>query len=281
MAHFSIKLTVYLIILISSSQIISARAGSFYHQQNQYRGFYWFESPAKTKPSTARTAAQLPAPLAAAEAVTEFKQQLEEARDQMLAVAFNPATSLLLKRQAVINYRRLEARMWQGAESLVEASEMANFTEPTLSDNHAQPTNVFGIKLQRQIAEQQKAITILEFAQDFDLLLFVSDTCPYCQEFMPVLQHFISQYHYQLEITSLTGKAGQVAEKLGITKVPTLIAIKKDGRLLFEVSRGMISAAELENNILLAKKYVAELDVSKSSKIGQKHYANATWRLTK
>ena len=112
---------------------------------------------------------------------------------------------------------------------------------------------------------------VLEFAKEFDLLLFADESCRYCREFAPVLKRFVDQHHFQLDVASLDSKAGSIAKSLGINSIPTLVAIKKDGSLLFEVSRGVVSTSQLEANILLASKYSKELKAtSKQGKHGVK-----------
>jgi thiol-disulfide isomerase/thioredoxin len=146
---------------------------------------------------------------------------------------------------------------------IIKNATSANFINPEIADNQNHPTNVFGVKLQRQVEAEQNIVAIIGFAKEFDLLLFADESCRYCREFAPVLKRFVNQHHFQLDIASLDSKAGNIAKSLGITSIPTLVAVKKDGFLLFEVSRGVVSTSELEANILLASKYSQELAVKK------------------
>ena len=250
-----------LITLFIFFQLIAVNAhakGSFFEQSNQYKGFYWFER--EQKPSQNNTQEyQMPTVEEAAASIEARKKTLDDARNQMVAVGFDQDAPLSAKRQAVINYKKLEMGMWDGALSLVDASDMANFTNPEIADNQTQPTNVFGVKLQRQVEAEQNIVAIMEFAKEFDLLLFADESCRYCREFAPVLKRFVEQHHFQLDVASLDSKAGDIAKSLGITSIPTLVAIKKDGSLLFEVSRGVVSTSQLEASILLASKYSKEL----------------------
>lgn len=236
-----------------------ASFASFFDQTERYRGFYWFETKEQPEKHIKEKEYKMPTPEEATTYIETIKKRLDEARSQMIAVNFDPTAPLEAKRQAVITYKRLELGMWDGAMSMADSSEMANFTNPELADNYQQPTNVFGVKLKRQIDSEKDALKIMEFAGEFDLLLFTSDSCPYCMEFAPVLQRFVNEYHFQLDTTTLDGEVGGIAMSLGIRVTPTLVAVKKDGSQAFEISRGMISSSELEANILLAKKYSEEL----------------------
>ena len=179
-----------LITLFIFFQLIAANAnakGSFFEQSNQYKGFYWFER--EQKPSQNNTQEyQMPTAEEAAASIEARKKTLDEARNQMVAVGFDQDAPLSAKRQAVINYKKLEMGMWDGALSLVDASDMANFTNPEIADNQTQPTNVFGVKLQRQVEAEQNIVSIMEFAKEFDLLLFADESCRYCREFAPYLR---------------------------------------------------------------------------------------------
>jgi conjugal transfer pilus assembly protein TraF len=250
-----------LITLFIFFQVIAANARAregFFDQSNQYKGFYWFER--EQKPSQKNTQEyQMPTAEEAAASIEARKKTLDDARNQMVAVGFDQDAPLSAKRQAVINYKKLEMGMWDGALSLVDASDMANFTNPEIADNQTQPTNVFGVKLQRQVEAEQNIVSIMQFAKEFDLLLFADESCRYCREFAPVLKRFVEQHHFQLDVASLDSEAGSIAKSLGITSIPTLVAIKKDGSMLFEISRGVVSMSGLEANILLASKYSKEL----------------------
>ncbi len=236
-----------------------SNAGGFFDQSNQYKGFYWFEKKQSSVQENTKTEYQFPTATEAAASIEARKKELDDARNQMIAVGFDQDAPLSAKRQAVINYKRLEAGMWDGALSLVDASDMANFMNPELADNQTQPTNVFGVKLKRQVEAEQNIVSIMEFAKEYDLLLFADESCKYCREFAPVLKRFVDQHHFALDVASLDSKAGSIARSLGITSIPTLVAVKKDGSLLFEVSRGVVSASQLEANILLATKYSEEM----------------------
>lgn len=252
-----------MIIFVLSLNSLVAQASGFLNQQNKYRGFYWFDDLQINKHEQAIQQYQIPTPSEAALAIEERKKSLDDARNQMIAVGFDQNAPEQVKREAILAYKKLEIEMWNGALSLVGASDMANFTNPEIVDNLAQPTNVFGVKLKRRVEAEQSALSILEFAKDFDLLLFEKANCPYCKDFAPVLTRFVGDNNFKLDVASLESNAGSVAKSLGITSVPTLVAVKKDGSQVFEISRGMISLPELENNILLAQKYSLEMTKNK------------------
>jgi len=229
----------------------SAFAGGFFERANQYKGFYWFDD-LRNEASKKEAAYQMPSAEQATQEIEQRKQRLDDTRNQMIAVGLDKNAPASALRDSIIAYKKLELGMWNSALRLSDSSDMANFTNPELSDNLQQPTNVFGVKLKRKLDEQQVNLTIMEFAKDFDLVLFSSASCPYCKSYTPVVKHFVAEHKFQLDITTLDGKAGRLAVALGINAVPTLVAIKKDGTQMMEITRGMYSGSGLANQIKLA-----------------------------
>ena len=106
---------------------------------------------------------------------------------------------------------------------------------------------------------------IKELAKSFDLVLFFEPTCKYCALLSPVLKTFGEQYGFNIESVSSSGarheyfktaKATGLANQLGITAFPTVIAISHDSKTAFELIRGYVSLSELEEYSLLAIKYL-------------------------
>jgi thioredoxin-like negative regulator of GroEL len=176
----------------------------------------------------------------------------------MLATSLDPNSSELDIRKTIINYKTIEEKMWESTTKLSNAFEMANFVNPDLNNNLEAPTNVYAVKIKRDLEEELNKELIREFAKKYDFVLFAESYCKYCVAFEPVFKDFAADFNFKYEITSLKSEAGKIAMKLGVSSVPTLIAVKKDGKFAFEVSRGMLSRSGLEETIILAKKYSDE-----------------------
>lgn len=256
-----------LIILVVTSPV-SASADGFFSKTNEYKGFYWFEDEQGVNKNNEHPDNSYQAPtVEEAKALIEArKQQLDEARSRMLAIGFDKNAPSSVLRQAIITYKKLEEQMWDGAFRMSNAFEMANFTHPELADGIKQPTNVYGVKIQRRMQEQENRQLIAAFAQNFDLVLFAEDNCLYCRKFKPVVQDFASSHNFKLEQAALNSPAGKMAQLLGINSVPTLVVVKKDGTQVFELSRGMTTISGLENSILLATRYSKELALKSNHK---------------
>lgn len=253
--RFSINIIFFSLVII---QNVYAGVGGFYKEENKYRGFYWFEDQKSQERSQSSAEFLYPSPEEATRAIEARKKALDDARSQMVELGFRKDVPPKILRQAIVKYKKLEAEMYDGAIALVHSSEMANFTNPEIANVTEYPTNVFANKIKRSAEEQQRITTVKEFAKNFDLLLFVEEGCPYCKFFKPVITHFAKEHGFALDIASLESREGKIAQNLGISSVPTLVAVRKDGKELFEITRGAATISELETSILLAKAYSEE-----------------------
>jgi conjugal transfer pilus assembly protein TraF len=248
---------VILILILATTYETRANVGHFYQGKDRYRGFYWFEDKAFLQESKTKEH-HIPTPLEAEKAIEARRKQMDNARNQMIELAFRKDTPPQLLREAIVKYKKLEQEMYDGTIRLSNSSDMANFTNPEIADQIELPTNVFANKIKRKVAEEEKIKTIKEFAQHFDLVLFASDDCPYCKAFLPVVTGFAKEYGFTLSVTGLDTPQGKIAPKLGIKAVPTLVAISKDASELFELARGFISLSELHDNAVLGHSYSME-----------------------
>ena len=253
------------VIIISLLAAPSCFAGSFFEGKDRYKGFYWFEQGDK-KPKNKLVEYEMPSAEVAKMMIEERRSKMDEARDIMVAVGLDQNAPESAKREAIIAYKKLEMPMWDGAIAMSKASDMANVVNPALADNLKNPTNVFGVKLKRKVESEKNELAIRELAKDFDLILFEEGNCPYCQQFKPVIRDFATNYQFKLSSLTLASKEGLAAKQLGVSAVPTVIIVAKDGSSAFELSRGMVSQSELVNNTVLASQYTKEM----SSNINKK-----------
>jgi conjugal transfer pilus assembly protein TraF len=249
-----------LISLFIFFQLVASTANAnqnFFEQR--YRGWLWFENKEKASadsPRNQNNRASDITPLEAKEEIEQFAKELEELKFMMLA---RPSP------ENVKAYRDKEKQMWDQADDLHEAWDMANLLYPEQRDLINNPVNVHGVKAKRAIQEEENTQKIKALAKDFDLVLFFSDSCKYCALLSPVLKNFGEQYGFHIDAISATGSkheyfktanAPQLIESLGISAFPTIIAVSHDSKTAFELIRGYVSASELEEYSLLAAKYL-------------------------
>ncbi len=261
MRNYQAILVLFLILLPEVS-----KAQGFLNDQ-RYRGWLFFEKkdvikkPTKQIQSLDQTAR--PSEITPEEA----KAEIEQFSRELDALKF-----MMLARPTVENvkaYRDKEKLLWAHAEVLESAWEMANLLYPEQRDLINNPVNVHAVKAKRQIEAEEKGNKIKGLAQQFDLVLFFSSSCRYCELFSPVLKSFAEQYGFKVEAVSSDGSKHQyfktsidttLAERLGITAFPTVIAISHDSKTAFELIRGYVSISELEEYSILAHKYLEQQD---------------------
>ncbi len=214
------------------------------------RGWFWFEDSNQKQESLEIT------PEHANILIEQMKKELDDARSIAL---INPTP------KTVAAYKYLEQKMWQNAMKVYKAHEMAKFMYPSLMSSD--PTNVQGVRIKRQIEEDETNTQILKFSKDFSFVIFRSSSCKYCRGFEPILAEFASKYGFQVEAVSVDDKASEffktknssnLANALNITALPTVIAVHKSKPIVFEFVRGMVSFSQLQQQAGLAVKYLQE-----------------------
>ena len=238
--------------------VATANAKSDFFEQ-RYRGWFWFEEKADNVNNIIGSQNKQTSDITPAEAkaeIEQFAKELEELKFMMLA---RPSP------RNVRAYREKEKQMWDQADALHEAWDIANLLYPEQRDLINNPVNVHAVKVKRAIKEEENTQKIKELAKDFDLVLFFSDSCKYCTLLSPVLKNFAERYGFHIDAISATGSKHEyfktavfpeLIEGLGITAFPTVIAISHDSKTAFELIRGYVSGSELEEYTLLAAKYL-------------------------
>lgn len=217
----------------------------------RYRGWFWFENK-QDKDGSLR---EKISPTEAKKETENLRIQMDEKRHVMIA---RPSA------KNVVEYIKLEQKMWDRALKLDEAFREAKFKYPEYFDKLDNPTNVHAVKFKRKLERDKGAYKIRDFASKYDLILFTSKDCKYSKIFAPALKKFAEQYGFVVEEVSIQGsptglfrgrKLPDLASRLGVKNTPVTIAISKDGLKAFEMIRGYASIAELEEYSQLALNY--------------------------
>jgi thiol-disulfide isomerase/thioredoxin len=221
----------------------------------RYRGWFWFEQAQeiKTKRNDNITSEE------AAKEIEDLRINMDQTRNIMIT---RPTS------KNVLNYIKLEQKMWSRALKLDEAFREAKFKYPEYFDKLSDPTNIHAVKFKRKIEREKLEKNIRSFASKYDLVLFSKEDCKYSKSFSPVLQKFGSEYGFLVEEVSIKGeltgyfvgkKIPNLAAKLGIKETPTIVAISKKGDKAFEMIRGYASISELQEYTELANNYGEEI----------------------
>ena len=260
-----IMLLVLSILLMFFARESFAANGSFYNQDNMYRGFYWFEEPEekpKRKEKNILTNNQQilenMTPELAKRRIEERRKRLNEAKAMMMEYAFSGAPSELIY-EYIRKYKELETEMFDGSISLGRASQIVAFTNPEFADRINNPVNALGNKIKRKQEADQRKQKVKLFASKYDLVLFEKINCPYCRKFAPIFERFTSLYGFTYEKTYLSDQKNKsLLAKLAIDGAPTVVAVSKDGSDAFELARGSLTISEIEEMVEIAMDYLDE-----------------------
>lgn len=244
-------------LMIISALLPQTSTGQGFLDAQRYRGWLWFEDAWPLRPNDP----------AAALTPQQAKAEIDQFARELAALKF-----LMLARPTPFNvraYRDKEQLMWRQAERLHDSWDMANLLYPEQRDLINNPVNVHSVKARRRQIEITNVKAIKNLARNFNLVLFFKADCPYCQLLSPVLKSFGQQYGFNIEAASAGGNAKhpyfrtvpafKLSERLSIKAFPTIVAVSNDGKIAFELIRGLVSISELEEYSLLAIRYLQTL----------------------
>lgn len=260
-------LALIIIIFFTSSSLQCASANDF--SSERYLGWYWFEEKTPVVPSKDDSNNESQAAITSLQAKAEIEQFAKELEDLKFMMLARPSV------ENVKAYRDKEKLMWMQAMALHEAWDMANLLYPDQRDLINNPVNVHAVKAKRELVRSQDGEKIKQLAKEFDLVLFFDPNCSYCKLLSPVLAHFAEQYGFNIEAISTTNVKHELfktaniqglAQSLGITAFPTVIAISHDEKDAFELIRGYVSISELEEYSLLMIRHLESRKTSKTPK---------------
>lgn len=238
-------------------------------ERRRYRGWIWFEQKKLENEQRQKQHKELAQNINPDEAKEELERFKEEMDDKRAIMMTRPTA------ETVRDYMEMEAKMWEDAFALEKAHREAKFKYPHLFDKAKEPTNVHAVKFKRNIDAKAKEEKVESFAKEFDLVLFSKANCSYCHEFAPALKNFSEKYGFNTEEISMEGPMTglfngkhmpALGKVLGIEVTPTVVAVSKDGKHAFELIRGYVTVAEMEEYAELASSYAKGLKNRKNKK---------------
>ena len=225
------KIIFHLLLLLTQNAI----ASDFY--EDSERGWYYYEQ--QQKKAASKTKQSQFQSLDVMGKLDMIKQELEYRKASLVIhPTLDNARKYIEFQNTVFNNASEVSRIWQ----------VALLKYPELDNKVKNPINAKAIEIKH--AEDSKDIDrkIIEFAKNFELILFKTESCSYCKAFMPVIVEFVSIYNFKILHLDINSP---IAGKLNVTSTPTLIAYNKQNNIYLPVARGFTSFDELKNNIIL------------------------------
>ncbi|MCA0253870.1 MAG: conjugal transfer protein TraF [Proteobacteria bacterium] len=264
---FKIILFVITLLLLLSG---TARASENFFEQ-RHRGWLWFDERAKEELEQDQETQQSAMPtMAQMEQAKAENEQFSKELELLKHLAIRYPENL----QYITLYKLKEKEMMDKAVVLGTNWLMANFLNPDIVDELANPQNIYGRDLKNSNQKQSNNQILKTLTQKIELFVFRQEACTYCDTLEKHLQTFATNYGFAVEAVSpdssisryfKTYSSPEIISQLQLTVMPTVIAVVNDTRERFELARGAVSVADLEDKALLLAKYLGVLGQTKQA----------------
>ena len=231
----------------------------FYDQR--YRGWLWFEEEQMltTKKDHSQQSNVRPTKEEMQQAKTEneeFEQELLLRRHMMIRYPKNI--------EYVRFYKEKENEMLDAMNTLGKSFAMAIFLYPELADQLKSPQNMYGRGAKRDYKQQIDNARVANLVDKIELFVFRQDNCVHTPILEKHLNGFALKYGFKVEAVTQDNSQSMyfktynnkdLVDKLAQGIMPTVIAVTKDSSLRFELARGAVSIADLEEKAALMSMY--------------------------
>lgn len=241
-------------------------ANNFFEQR--YRGWLWFEDKPKLERQKERIQNQLKhnsqEPTIedmkqAKEENERFKEELELHRHLMVRYPDNI--------EYVRKYKEKENEMLDKSMTLAKSFAMTNFLYPDITDQLELPQNMYGRKIYKELEQQAHDKKVKFMASKLELFVFRKEGCIYCDTLEKHLYTFANKHNFNVEAVSVdasdsgyfkTHHDQDLIQQLKLEVMPTVIAVFVDTKERFELARGAVSTANLEDACVMLFDYLEE-----------------------
>ena len=222
------------------------------------KGWLWYEedniAPKETKPLQ-QEANKITRASKAEVRNNLLKQELDDA----MQIALNDPTL-----QNVTKAQRLQKKVMDRSSDFADMWSLASLLDLHTNNNNQNP-NV----IHQQIAKQEKhenfSFELNKMSQNFGLVLYVIESCLYCQKFAPIVKKLQDETNFQVLAISKEGKAygpflgakdvsGIMAYLNPQNFAPILYLVSKDSKQIVPVARGLTDLEQLKENIMQVRK---------------------------
>ena len=241
-------------------QLITSTAnakGDFFEQR--YRGWLWFNERAKEQEELAEEN-QAPT-IAQMEQAKKENEEFSKELDLLKHLAIRYPENL----EYIKLYKLKEKEMMDNAQILGMNWLMANFLNPDIVDELANPQNIYGRDIKTQQQQFDDKAILKELATKIELFVFRQEGYPHCPTLEKHLNSFATKYGFKVEAISpnhsqsqyfKTHTSPELIQALELKIMPTVIAVVNEGRQRFELARGGVSVVDIEEKALLLAKHL-------------------------
>lgn len=223
--------------------------GSFYDRRSE--GWFWYnDPPLEEEPQKPEISKEESSPPSASQKLATYKKSLEE---KLHTALMDPTY------ENIEAYMTQQKDMTQRSETFAKNWQRVVLTQPHLNHETVYPTAQYARHVQEDVHRKKKEDVIRSLSNRFGLFYFFKGDCAYCTSFSPIVKMFSEKYDWDVLAVSLDGTRHDLfqtlpnngmAEELGVSALPALIAYAPDTQELIPVSYAMTSLDRLEDNIM-------------------------------
>lgn len=125
---------------------------------------------------------------------------------------------------------------------------------PELNVRKDVPTINPAIKKTFELQREEEKKVLREIGENFGLIVFVKEGCPYCEIQLSIMKYFTSQ-GIPVKVVDVS-KDDRAVSRFGIEVVPTIILVHKESGNYFPIAVGATSASELYQRIATISGYL-------------------------
>ncbi|MCC8399456.1 MAG: conjugal transfer protein TraF [Rickettsia endosymbiont of Platyusa sonomae] len=228
---------------------------------NKPQGFLWYnEEQMQESPSHFRSKLS-----------SEVKQEPHDQRIEALKQQFNRSQRIALDNptlENVIKAQRLQKQIMEKSQKFAAMWQLATLIDPSLTNSN-EPVNSLHKRLYQELLEQNNGQKLRILAENWGLILQVSDNCPYCHAFVPIVQQFANKYGFQLLLASSKGTNFHniktmadtgLLQALNPENVVPVYLISSNGKRIYPISRSLISEDKIIENIIAINLHYQNLE---------------------
>ena len=224
--------------------------------QRQTEGWFWYIDPPEEEEiedveTPESEPAVIPAVFNPKAELEAFQEKLENAQ----ALAIMQPTQ-----ENVIRYLYLQKQAMDNSQRFSETWQRVVWLTPELDHTLVRPTSPKAVNAYYDTRNAQRKVTLEQVAERHGLFYFFRQSCPYCQQFSPILKSFAKRYGFHVTAISLDGGTSPgfpnprpdngTAQRLGVTTVPAVYLVQPNTRSVQPVAFGLLGPSELEQRIL-------------------------------
>ena len=235
----------------------NTKTDQHFYDNSQKKGFYWYDDEI----------IELPVEKTEEETITPPPQEAQKEQDRVdiynyeqlwalhpdiFAKELDRRMKLAIQFPIVENvYDYLEAQDVAKRKSVAFAGAMGYVSQlsPQFSGENNYPINVPGQKVLRNEMMSDDQEFLKSMKDDFALLVFMSEGCPYCDAQEPILDMFYASHGWNIKKLNIK-EYPDIAEKYSITLTPSIIVVSRKTQKAIPLTSGIVTLPEFRDRLI-------------------------------